>query len=317
MPKDILRVIRQRAALYQIIRDYFQHQAVLEVEVPTLGKSSALDPHLASMSLESQGETYYLQTSPELFMKRLLAQGSGAIFAICKSFRDAETSARHNPEFTMLEWYRPGFDLESLIGDLSSLMERIIPGIEFAVTSYVDLFQRCLGVNPHRCPDAELSGLTASYTGYKGELDRSASLDLLMARILESSVEDGPLFVVNYPACQAAMARIAVDKNGDRVARRFEFYARGTELANGYLELTDGEEQRARFARDARVRKALGLPIIPEDKNFLKALDSGLPQCSGVALGLDRLLWLQQSMSVDGREKMDIGSQILFPWRTL
>jgi len=317
LPKDIVRVIQQRAELYQIIRDYFRHQGVLEVEVPILGKSSALDPHLASMSLESQGETYYLQTSPELFMKRLLAQGSGSIFSICKSFREGEAGARHNPEFTMLEWYRLGFCLEHLIDDVSSLLAKIIPGIEFGITSYADLFQQYLNVNPHQCSDADLSDLVCAHTSYTGKLDRSASFDLLMSQIIEPSIKDSPQFVVDYPACQAAMSRIEVDKNGDRVARRFELYVQGIELANGYLELTDSEEQRARFALDARARQVQNLPKIPEDKSFLKALDSGLPQCSGVALGLDRLLCLRQSMSAKSTEKIDLGSQILFPWQAL
>lgn len=314
-------IIQQRAELYQLIRNYFHHQDVLEVEVPVLGRTSALDPQLASMSLESQGETFYLQTSPEMFMKRLLSQGSGSIFSIGKSFREGEAGHRHNPEFSMLEWYRVGFGLDELIEDVSDLVKSLIPSTTFETKGYADLFQQYLDLNPHQCSESELLNLINRHTSYRGELNRSASLDLLMTEVIEPQIRNKALFIVDYPECQAAMAQLGNDKQGNQVAKRFELYVKGIELANGYLELTDVAEQSTRFVHDAKERDLQGLPQIPEDKNFLKALETGLPDCCGVALGLDRLLWLKQNLNenaaIDASKKMDIGEHILFPWKSL
>jgi len=319
LPASTIDIIRQRAELYRIIRDYFHHQDVLEVEVPLLGRSSALDPHLESMSLESRGDTYYLQTSPELFMKRLLSQDSGSIFSICKSFRAGEASTRHNPEFTMLEWYRLEFSLESLIEDVAGLIKKAIPTAFFETITYADLFQDCLGINPHQCSDDELHDLVVSHTSYQDKLDRPSSLDLIMSQVIEPAISKRTegLFVVDYPACQAAMSQIDFDHQGNRVARRFELYMLGVELANGYLELTDADEQCQRFARDAHYRIEQGLPQIPEDKEFLKALDNGVPACSGVALGLDRLMWVRHSINHGAKGDINLSDYILFPWHNL
>lgn len=316
MPDSIstLAVIRQRSELYRAIRQYFEAQSVLEVEVPALGRSSALDPQLASMSLLSLGETYYLQTSPELFMKRLLARGSGSIFSICKSFRDGEHSPRHNPEFTMLEWYRLGFDLPMLMADVAGLLQALLPKISFETSSYADLFQELIGLNPHRCSLSELALAIKNHTHFEGELDRSASLDLLAAEVLEPALQKKPaVFVVDYPECQAAMAQTNLDDQGNRVARRFELYVHGVELANGYLELTDVAEQRQRFQHDTETRRRTGLTEVAIDQKLLAAMEQGIPDCSGVALGLDRLLWLIHG----SKDNIDIGRHILFPHRLL
>lgn len=317
MSNQTINIIRRRAELYTAIRDYFHHQAVLEVEVPLLGKSSALDPHLASMSLTSRSDTYYLQTSPELFMKRLLSEGSGSIFTICKSFREGEASPRHNPEFTMLEWYRVGFSLESLIEDVRTLIARVIPSARFETVRYGELFQDCLGSNPHECSDSDLQSLVNRHTTYRGGLGRPESLDLLMSQVVEPGLNDKNLFVVDYPECQAAMSQVVTDDHGHRVAKRFELYMQGVELANGYLELTDADEQHRRFLRDAELRAEQGLPHIPEDTKFLQALDSGMPSCSGVALGLDRLLWAQGFINSGNKAEIDLADHIHFPWPKL
>lgn len=316
-PQQPLEVIQQRASLYQKIRDYFHLEGVLEVEVPLLGRSSALDPHLASMSLQSQGQTYYLQTSPELFMKRLLCHGSGSIFAITKSFRDGEVSPRHNPEFSLLEWYRVGFSLAELMRDVANLLETLLPDVQFRTLSYAELFQQYLEVNPHQCDDEELQQLVYRKTSYQGVLDRPSCLDLLMTEAIEPAMKEMAVFVVDYPACQASMARVECDEQGNRVAKRFELYVQGVELANGYDELCDPVEQRKRLVRDADIRRSKGLAEIPVDERFLSALSTGLPRCSGVALGLDRLLWFlsQAHRLQDG--PMDIHSQLLFPWQEM
>ena len=315
--EPLQKSLRRRAELYRRIRDYFQSQGVLEVEVPVLGRSSALDPHLASMSLQSLGSTYYLQTSPELFMKRLLAQGSGSIFSIGKAFREAEVSSRHNPEFSMLEWYRVDYSLEQLMDDVSSLLRTLMPSIEFKTFRYLDLFEEHLGINPHSCSDKSLYPLVQAHTSYSGELDRASCLDLLMTQVIEPNFQGQSVFVVDFPVCQAAMSQIVTDQDGNRVAKRFELYMLDMELANGYLELIDEQEQRKRFQQDREFRQAQGLPPIPEDKAFLKALKQGMPKCAGVALGLDRLLWVCDQLQTGVKNDIDLSSYISFPWPEL
>lgn len=316
--RSVTEIIQERAELYQKVRQYFHQQNVLEVEVPLLGKSSALDPHLASLSVQSQDQAYYLQTSPELFMKRLLCQGSGSIFAITKAFRESEVSSRHNPEFSMLEWYRLGFSLEELIEDVAKLIRLFLPPFHYQILNYAELFQQYLGVNPHDCSDEQLLDLVHENTSFEGLLNRPACLDLLMSQIVEPAIKDQIVFVLDYPACQAAMARVDLDAQGNSVARRFELYIHGVEVANGYDELCDPSEQRHRLKQDAKARQNQGLPEIPVDERFLSALqEQGLPDCAGVALGLDRLIWLVNRLNSGQGKSMQIGSTLLFPWSEL
>jgi lysyl-tRNA synthetase class 2 len=236
----------------------------------------------------------YLCPSPEYAMKRLLAAGSGDIYQICKVFRDAERGRWHNPEFTMIEWYRLGFDDAALMDEVEMLIGRLFAPMRTLKAaerlSYSAALQRHAGVDPFNASDAELldAGLRQGIS-CEAELDRDAKLDLLMGLIVGPRLgRDGPCFICDYPASQAALARL---KPGHpHVAARFELYLDGLELANGFHELVQPKEQRARFVQDLALRRARGQVEPPLDENLLAALEHGMPDCAGVALGFDRLV---------------------------
>ncbi|MEH6548727.1 MAG: EF-P lysine aminoacylase EpmA [Pseudomonadales bacterium] len=279
-----------RAEMLAQLRQFFSSRQILEVETPLLCRGAPTDPHLESISVqEAQGR--YLQTSPEFAMKRLLAAGSGPIYQICKSFRGSEISHRHNPEFTMLEWYRPGLSLLQLMAELEALLLSMLGTVEVSYYSYGEIFTRVLGVDPHGASDSELAALGYEVAGRElGSMSRADWLDLLMSQAVEPSLPSGAVFVVDYPACQASLSQLVQDGNGRQVARRFELYLDGMELANGYQELTDAAEQAARFQSDRELRRQYGLADVAADEYLVAALHSGMPECSGVAVGLDRLL---------------------------
>ncbi len=286
-----------------MIRAFFAERGVLEVETPALGRATATDPHLQSLRVPTPGGDRYLQTSPEFFMKRLLAAGSGPIYQIGKAFRAGESGALHNPEFTMLEWYRPGMGLSALMAEVASLVGQALDvGSDFPRRSYRDCFDEVVGLDPLVATRRELTaalaerGLdaVASLPDLSDADARDLALDLLFSHAVQPRLgRDGPVFVHAFPASQAALARVRPDADGRPVAERFELYHRGIELANGYRELTDADEQRRRFAADAATRGRLGLPVVPADERLCAALDAGLPECAGVALGIDRLLLCQ------------------------
>lgn len=316
-PGASLDILRERARLNADIRSFFAGRGVLEVETPLLCSSTATDLHLASFTVQENekrgrsdfpaGETtpapFFLQTSPEFAMKRLLAAGSGPIYQLCKAFRAGDLGARHNSEFTMLEWYRPGFSLSDLMDEAEALLSVTLPGPDRKHvvgrcdrTTYRALFEARFGVNPHAVELAQLRTLATRETSFgdASALDAGACLDLLFAFVIEPALGlDRPVFVFDFPAVQASLAQVVVNDDGDRVAARCEVYVRGMELANGYFELTDAAEQRRRFAADNAAREARGLPEIPLDEHFLAALAAGLPACAGIALGVDRLLMLR------------------------
>jgi lysyl-tRNA synthetase class 2 len=279
-------------------REFFAQRGVLEVETPILSAAAVSDPQLESLATRIAGlpGEFYLHTSPEYAMKRLLAAGSGDIFQICKVFRDAERGRWHNPEFTMIEWYRLGMDDAGLMDEVEALVgqllapQRHLPLAERL--SYGAAFERHAGVDAHRASDAELTAAaTAHGIVCDARLDRDAKLDLLMGLIVGPQLgRDRPCFICDYPASQAALARV---KPGlPAVAARFELYLDGVELANGFHELQDAAEQRRRFNHDLRVRAERGLLLRPLDERMLAALEVGLPECAGVALGFDRLVAL-------------------------
>jgi len=280
-----------RARLYQQLRDFFQRRHVLEVETPLLGQAASTDVHLASLSV---GHQQFLQTSPEFAMKRLLAAGSGAIYQICKSFRQGESGKRHNPEFTMLEWYRPDFDHFQLMAEVAELLASLLGKRPVRQVSYRSAFSQVLGIDPHLVGISDLSALAEQYTGYQASGDdRDTLLDLLMSQVIEPTLgRDELTFIYDYPASQCALAKVKTDGEGAEVAERFELYVDGIELANGYHELTDACEQQRRFDADLAERKRRDLPDVPADLQLVAALQSGMPDCAGVALGLDRLLML-------------------------
>lgn len=304
-PTASIETLRERSRLLAEVRGFFAARGVLEVETPVLGHGGSTDVHLASLSLAATTpagrERLWLQTSPEFHMKRLLAAGSGPIFQLARSFRDGEVGSRHNVEFTMLEWYRPGFSLDELIDETVALIRQVLgPELRGEVGSlrrrrYRELFREGLGFDPFSVELGELQ----RQAGERGGLDMSDAarddcLDLLMSLAIEPTLgRDGIDVVVDYPASQAALARRHRDpEDGEWVASRFEVYLAGLELANGYDELTDADEQRARFAEDNASRRQLGLPEVDVDRRLLAALEHGMPAGSGVALGIDRLIQL-------------------------
>ena len=282
-------------------RDFFARRGVLEVETPLLSAAAVSDPQLESLATRIAGlpSEFYLHTSPEYAMKRLLAAGSGDIYQICKVFRDAERGRWHNPEFTMIEWYRLGFNDAALMDEVEALVAQLLAPqrpLEAAERlSYSAALERHAGVDAHRSSDAELSAAAQAHgIVCDARLDRDATLDLLMGLVVGPKLgRDRPCFICDYPASQAALARV---KPGlPAVAARFELYLDGVELANGFHELQDAAEQRRRFTQDLKVRAERGLPLRPLAERWLAALEAGLPECAGVALGFDRLVALALS----------------------
>lgn len=298
-PGALIEMLRRRAGLLSQIRDFFHQREVMEVETPVCSRCATTDPAIESLQTTftgpqaAAGLPLYLHTSPEFAMKRLLAAGSGPIYQICKVFRDGEAGARHNPEFTLLEWYRPGFDHHRLMDEVEALLLHLVPESTPARRlSYQALFQQYLDIDPHRATPEELrhcaEGQGLADAGRLQLETRDAWLDLLLSHYIEPRLGDGACFVYDYPASQAALARIR--PGSPSLAERFELYLDGVELANGFHELTDAAQQRARFEQECEVRKQSGLPAVPMDHRLLQALEQGLPSSAGVALGIDRLL---------------------------
>ncbi|MEO5365496.1 MAG: EF-P lysine aminoacylase EpmA [Magnetococcus sp. WYHC-3] len=294
-PSASREVLVARAALLGRIREFFAARGVLEVETPALLTGVAPEPHLEPISWQQTpgGRRGLLPTSPETCMKRLLAAGMGAIFQIARVFRADEQGRWHNPEFTLLEWYRPGWDLSQLMDETVALVRTLVPGPAPVRMSYAALFAHLAQVDCHHDDTQRLmarlkaAGIEPPASAQRGEL-----LDLLQALVVEPRLPPPPALtlVSPYPADRAAMARI--DPGDPPSARRFELYLGGIELANGYDELTDAHEQRQRLETANGARIAQGLQPLPLDGRFLAALEAGLPATCGVALGLDRLLAL-------------------------
>lgn len=309
-PAACPETLRARARLLAAIRSFFSDRGVLEVDTPALSSAGNPDPHLDSLRLDGEREApegpRYLHTSPELPMKRLLAAGSGPIFQLCKVFRGGESGRRHNPEFTLLEWYRPGFEVGDLMDEIEALLRvvllpyRTVP--KARRVSYREAFQEALDVDPLVVDIDELRARAHALglaEGLQG-LERDGWLDLLMSLHVCRGFDDAPVFVFDYPASQAALARLS--EEDPRVARRFELFWGDLELANGFGELTDAAEQRARFLRDNARRRAAGASELPLDERMLAALEAGMPECAGVALGVDRLLMV--ALGIDSIDKV-------------
>ncbi len=314
-PTCSIDAFKARAAMYQKIRQFFAERGVLEVETPILSQAGVTDVHLASVQVQrhihGKLNTQYLQTSPEFPMKRLLASGSGAIYQICKVFRDDEHGRKHNSEFTMLEWYRPALDLKGLMHETADLLELCLSHrfgeVRPYLLSYKHAFQDRLEINPLQASLEQLKGV-ANRVGLNLDLgdDRLAYMDLLFSHFVEPSLGfDGPVFLTDFPPEMASLAKVKQDEDGELVAARFEVYIEGLELANAYDELLDADVLAARFEADNTERLKQGLPTIPTDHNLLAALPN-MPECSGIALGIDRLLMVSMN-------KMKIDQVIAFP----
>lgn len=314
-PTCSLEAIKARAEMYNKIRQFFAERNVLEVETPVLSQAGVTDVHLASVQVQrhihGKLNTQYLQTSPEFPMKRLLASGSGPIFQICKVFRDDEHGRKHNSEFTMLEWYRPAMDLKALMHETADLLETCLAHrfgeIRPIILSYKHAFQDRLEINPLQASLKQLKD-TAHRVGLNLDLgdDRLAYMDLLFSHFVEPSLGfDKPVFLTDFPPEMASLAKVKQDEDGEWVAARFEVYIEGLELANAYDELLDAKVLAARFEADNQERALQGLPVIPTDQYLLSALPH-MPECSGIALGIDRLLMVVMN-------KMKIDQVIAFP----
>ena len=288
--------LRLRARLLARIRAFFDARGVMEVETPLLSAATVTDPHLSSMSSlyegpgATDGRKLFLQTSPEYAMKRLLAAGSGPIYQISKAFRNGEAGRHHNPEFTMLEWYRPGFDHHALMDEMDVFLDVTLGAPPAERLTYGEVFRRYAGVDPHGASTTDL-GRRARELGLEEMPGTDEQLDLLMTHLVEPHLgRAGPTFLYDFPPSKAALARIR--PGNPPVAERFEVYLEGVELANGFHELTDATEQRRRFEADLEKRRLVGREEVEIDERVLAALAAGLPPSAGVALGVDRLIML-------------------------
>ena len=304
-PSASISTLQERARLFGRVRQYFDEQEVMEVDTPMLSANATVDLHINSFVTSflpmggGKEQSCYLHTSPEFPMKRLLASGCGDIYSLGRVFRNGEAGGRHNPEFTMLEYYRLGMGQHQLMDDMTALLSSVAGFQEVGRVSYGAAFQKRLGLNPHTASHAELTALVKEHVdkGLDG-LERNDCLDLLFSNMIEPELgisEVGDLngvYIYDYPASMAALARLHTNDRGEQVAARFELFVNGVELANGYHELTDAEEQQARFEAEQNKRKEQGLPVYPYDHQLVEGLKSGMPDCAGVAMGVDRLLML-------------------------
>lgn len=298
-PSANIEALKQRANIIQHIRAFFAARDVLEVETPIMCATSVTDPFIESIPAlyqahpDEEPQTFYLQTSPEYAMKRLLAAGSGPIYQISKTFRQGEVGDIHNPEFTMLEWYRPGFDHHQLMNEMDALLCLVLNTAHADKFTYAELFTKHLEIDPHTTT-LETLAKCASVNNLQTSCpidDKDDWLNLLLTHCIEPHLgAERPCFIYDYPASQSALAKIQA--GNPPTAARFEVYYQGVELANGFYELQDAAEQRRRFELNNQARADLGLPTMKLDERFLAALSAGLPDCAGVALGIDRLVML-------------------------
>ena len=309
------KVLLERALLLKNIRAFFDARNVLEVETPLLSFSATTDPHLDSLQSRFREQVCYLNTSPEYAMKRLLVSIKKPIYQVCKAFRDDELGVNHNPEFTLLEWYQPDYDDVLLMDELELLIKAVFSlssmndlskvsasktkadDLNFQRLSYQQAFERVAEINPHQTTAAECHQVAIKNNvpipqGLKiDDSELNDWLDWLLTQlVLPSFKKDGFSFIYDYPAAQCALAKIALNPQQIPVAKRFELFFGEIELANGFYELTDADEQIARFQLENQQRVDAGKVASKIDAKFIAALKQGLPECAGVALGLDRLL---------------------------
>ena len=316
-PACEIKQLRLRAQMLSTIRGFFDRKAVLEVETPLLCQATGTDPQLDFFSTEyhslPRNKPMYLQTSPEFAMKRLLAAGSGSIFQICKAFRNGESGRFHNPEFSILEWYRVDFNLEQLIDEVIDLLTELLAGYcvieSVQKVSYVDIFKQVTGLNA-------FNFCQQSYTSYASKnsifdaikicgSDHSMWLDFIFSHQVQPQLKKYTICIVDgYPAIQSSLARI--NSHNPDIADRFEVFIKGIEIGNGFFELSDAKEQESRFNQENKIRHTKGLELVEKDQLFLQALKAGLPDCSGIALGLDRVLMIMTNTQ-------DIEDVISFP----
>lgn len=290
-PRCGAEVMQRRAMMLERARGYFREQGVMPVDIPSLGSAGVTDPNIEMLRTANGA---FLQTSPEYYMKRLLAAGYPDIYSIGRVFRDGEHGRQHLTEFTMIEWYRLGMSLPHIIADTARLVGCILERRELADSierhDYANLVQACCGIDPLSADVAQLATACAADDALERALgnDRDAWLDCLLATRIAPQLPAGKLSVIaHFPASQAALARLC--PSDARVADRFEVFLGPVELANGYVELTDATQQARRMHDDNEKREQLGRMPVAADPQLLAALDHGLPECAGVALGFERL----------------------------
>ncbi|MGK0298081.1 MAG: lysyl-tRNA synthetase class 2 [Gammaproteobacteria bacterium] len=293
-PSASLDIIRQRAELLKLIRRFMDERNIMEVETPILSRSGNTDPNLVSLHTQrldidnNNSPPLYLNTSPEFAMKRLLASGSGSIYQITKVFRDGELGCYHEPEFTMIEWYRTGFDHHALMDESGKFLLQL--GFEKSERyNYAEVFESITGLNPHTAETKKLYDTAVDNGLHQSKSNRRSLLDFLFSHCITPELKGkNPIFIYDFPVCQAALARI---RNDDPpVAERFELFIDGLEIANGFHELCDAKEQLTRFQDENMMRINQGSYEMPIDHNLIEALKQGLPDCAGIAMGFDRLL---------------------------
>jgi lysyl-tRNA synthetase class 2 len=298
-PAAAIEVLHGRSTMLERIRSYFASQEVVEVQTPLLSTAAASDPQIESIAARpSGGAARFLHTSPEFAMKRLLAAGIGDCFQVCPVFRDGEAGRLHNPEFTMIEWYRLDFGVAEMQQDVDRLLRVACGELRVFAPSRTLTWNEAIaassGLDPRVAGIPEIQAALAARgiePSNAGGWNRDDWLDLLMGALVGPGLgHEAPVFIRDYPASQASLARLRALADGSTVAERFELYLDGLELANGFRELGDGLEQRRRFAQDLETRRRRAQPVNPIDERLLAALDHGLPDCAGVALGFDRLV---------------------------
>lgn len=289
-PSATIDTLKNRAEILRKIRAFFYQKNITEVETPLLCSTGVTDPYLDCMKVNFNQRVGYLQTSPEYAMKRLLAAGIGDCYQICKAFRCDESGQYHNPEFTMLEWYRLNFDHHQLMNDMDELLQLVLKCLPAKRISYQQLFLEYLNLDPHLASIEDLKKIAPELCSVLNNATdtKDDHLMLLLSHLIEPKIGfDRPCFIYDYPASQSSLSKIR-----DGVAERFEVYIHGIELANGFHELQNANEQKKRFLQDNEKREQLNKFIMPLDERLSAALEQGLPNCAGVALGVDRLIML-------------------------
>lgn len=300
-PTATVETLKARAELLTSIRQFMTDRSIMEVQTPTLGSHAGTDPQIEPIktvapSTQTGSKPWYLQTSPEYFMKRLLAAGSGPIYQMGPVFRHEEAGRYHNPEFTLLEWYRPGFDHFKLMTETNELLKQVLGCPDAKIMTYQEVFKSYLDLDIHQLTETDLKEFALSVLDLSQEVKQMQGCDnwlqLLLTHCIEPEFIAGqPYIIYDYPASQAALAKVRPEAYP--VAERFEVYVGQLELANGYHELLDAKEQQQRFEKDNKKRQQLGLSTIAIDKKLIAALEAGLPACAGIALGVDRLMMLK------------------------
>ena len=309
LPLSSVETLKERAVLLRGLREFFDSRGFFEVQTPVLSHDVLVDRYIDPIAVPIGGETFYLQTSPEFALKRLLAAGCRQIYEITPAFRQGDRGPLHNVEFTILEWYRVGDGYQEGIALLSELARAFLPvpdGADVTWRSFGSLFRERTGVNPHGAEVEELRAaadrLAPNYPESYLNGETPASADDWVDYLFEETVQpglgrDAPVVVCDYPVGQAQLAKVGAPLDSDggayEITRRFELFADGTELANGYDELTDSAILRARIAENAATRRVRGAAELPTESRLLAAMDAGLPKSSGCALGVDRLLMLR------------------------